>query len=320
MAEVNPWVLFESRYQNIIPEFDAFINSLERPFPVGLRENGLHCLPYNLKEKLVGQNNYKFHQPIPGLSYYEVEGPRKVWGGDLDHHLGLYFMQALSSTLSSIALEPKEGESIFDMCAAPGGKTTHIAELMNNTGALVACEPDINRRRVLKANLTRLGVSNTHVLAGKAQDLSLPAQSFDRILLDGPCSSEGTFRRDVISGNKRRKVNYLEYNQRFRSSLHREQSSLLHKAFELLKPGGTLVYSTCTYDPDENEGQVSGFLERFPHMELTSIEFPFSVNLSPGLLSFGEKNFHQDCIKCVRVYPHKVNSIGFFIAKFIKRA
>lgn len=312
----NDWELFESRYGDIIPDFCNFIKALERPFPIGLRENSLHCLPYSLSDKLKEES---FVKPCAELSFYEVQGDRKRWGGDLDHHLGLYFMQALSSLFSSLNLGPTAEDLVLDMCAAPGGKTTHLAQLMDNRGTLVACEPDLNRMRVLKANLNRLGVYNTTVMLGKAQDIDFPKESFDKILLDGPCSSEGTFRSDVISGKNRRKTNYLSYNDKFRKNLQQEQRRLMDKAYELLAPQGILVYSTCTYDPDENERQVDYFLNKYQDMTLQEMKVPDSLDIVPGLTQYRSESFHPDCHKCWRIYPHKVNSIGFFIGKFIKR-
>ncbi len=311
------WSLFSERYQEFIPNFDEFLMALERPFPIGLRENSLHCLPYSLKEKLEDlDKDYKV--PLKGLPFYHVQGERKFWGGDLDHHLGLYYMQALSSLLPALALRPGVNETVLDMCAAPGGKTTHLAELMENKGLLVASEPDLMRRRVLKANLSRMGVLNCSIMDCKGQDLDLKEQSFDAILLDGPCSSEGTFRSDVLTGAKRRKTNYLEYNPKFRQSLHQEQRELLDKAYHLLKKGGRLVYSTCTYDPQENEMMVQYLLDKYTDLEVVPLNFDREIQQSRGLCEYAGHHFSEQLRNSVRIFPHQVDSIGFYVAKLIK--
>jgi NOL1/NOP2/sun family putative RNA methylase len=314
---LEKWSLFSERYQGMIPDFMDFLEALETPFPIGLRQNSLHPLPYSLEEKL-RRLDVDFKKPLKSESFYHVPGERKFWGGDLDHHLGLYFMQALSSLLPSLALAPGSHEVVLDMCAAPGGKTSHLAQIMNNSGLLVASEPDLMRRRVLKANLSRMGVLNCSILAGKGQDLELKDESFDAILLDGPCSSEGTFRSDVLTGAKRRKTNYLEYNPKFRNSLHQEQKELLDKAYRLLKKGGRLVYSTCTYDPQENEMMVQYLLDKHQDLEVSALDLGDELKLQSGLVEYGGRRLSDQLKNSVRVYPHYVNSIGFYVAKILK--
>ncbi|MCF8058308.1 MAG: RsmB/NOP family class I SAM-dependent RNA methyltransferase [Bacteriovoracaceae bacterium] len=312
------WPLFSERYRELIPNFSEFLSSLEKPFPIGLRENPLSCLPYGLEEKLK-KMNCDYNRPILELDYFEVPGPRKNWGGDIDHHLGLYFMQALSSLMAPLALALRPGSMVLDMCAAPGGKTTHLCGIMENKGTLVATEPDLNRRRILKGNLTRLASFNTAIYPFKGQDLPFNNESFDCILLDGPCSSEGTFRTDVINGSKRRKNNYLEYNRYFRESLHKEQIELIEKSYKLLKKGGTLVYSTCTYDPQENEEVVMHALQKFSDLSLVPIELGFHLDVCPGVTQYNGQSYCEEMALTARLYPHFINSIGFYVAKFIKR-
>lgn len=300
----------------MIPDFENFLLALDKGLPIGLRESAFHQFPYNLEEKLKNSGSV-FKKKFQSFNFYEVEGPRKKWGGDIDHHLGMYFMQAFSSLLPVYTLSPQPGERVLDMCAAPGGKSALLSELMQNEGVLICCEPDLYRRRVLKANLNRLNCINSYVFQGKAQELAFPKESFDKILLDGPCSSEGTFRKEVILGDKRREVNYLTYNERFRRELHQEQTILLDKAWELLKPGGVLVYSTCTYDPDENERALQRLLSQYPDAHLAKISFGDEIDghLIDG---FVEPGMSEDLKLTKRVYPHKMNSIGFYFGKVVK--
>ena len=246
--------------------------------------------------------------PFSSLPIVMVKGERKFWGGRLEHHIGMYFMQALSSLIPVEALELKASDRVLDMCAAPGGKTTHIASKLGPAGVLYANEPNIGRGRVLKANIDKLSLANVVVLQEWGEKLSFENDSFDKILLDGPCSSEGTLRE------KMKKSNFTNYNESFRVGLQRAQRSLLKRAFDLLKPGGSLVYSTCTYDPDENEKQVATLLNENENAHLISLpasleELPFISGIDVG---------ERDLSVTKRVYPHYIDSIGFYVAKLTK--
>ncbi len=308
------WNLFTDRYQEIIPKFSDFIEALETPFPIGLRYSKA------AKEKILSLDERDAIEPAPEMPFIQVSGERKYWGSQLLHHHGGYFIQALSSLFPVLALAPKTTDIVWDMCAAPGGKTSHLSQIMDNCGLILASEPELSRRRVLKANLTRMGACNVCVLEGKAQDQDFTHPVFDKVLLDGPCSSEGTFRHDTIKGGKRRKVNYLTYNEPFRHELHKEQASLLRHGFKFLKSGGTLVYSTCTYDPHENEKVISDFLNEEAKAKLVDIDLPLKEKMAQGLRQYQGEEFHPDLVKSVRVYPHLINSIGFYVAKIRKNS
>ncbi len=313
--------LFSERYKSFIPDFDQFLDSLELELPIGLRLNSQLCelesflLRFQLRPD-------QFHLPIEGLPYLEVQNEKSYWGGALEHHLGFYYIQALSSLLPSLALAPCSEDRILDMCAAPGGKTTHLAELMNQEGLIIANEPHLGRRRILKASMARMSVSNTIVCGEEGQNLDFPAQSFSKILLDGPCSSEGTLRVPHIRPGKKRDRSYLTYNKGFREELHQVQRELLDQAYVLLRPGGTLVYSTCTYDPLENEAQVNRLLHKFEDLELVSLGVDSAWNqfLCDGITSYAGHAYKPELSLTKRVYPHRLNSIGFYVSKFVKRS
>ncbi len=310
--------LFGERYREIIPDFEDFFLALEKPFPIGLRLNQLKTSIEEMDNRFKLQNN--FNTPIKGLQYMEVSEDIN-WGGALEHHLGFYYIQALSSLLPVLALNLTVNSKVLDMCAAPGGKTTHISEVLKRSGVVVANEPHLGRRRILKASLNRLGSTNVLVCGENGQDLKFPAKSFDYILLDGPCSSEGTLRTCNIKPSKKRDRSYLSYNKPFREELHLIQTELLNKAHQLLKPGGILVYSTCTYDPLENENQVTEFLRRFDDIDLVDLGIDSNWNryLSDGISQYQNLVFDKNISLTKRIYPHKLNSIGFYVSKFIKR-
>lgn len=182
----------------------------------------------------------------------------------LTHHPaagdGRIYIQGLSSMAAVWALQPRPGEEVLDLAAAPGGKTSYIAALMNNTGRLAAVEPARARYFKLKANLQRLGVSNTHTyLKDGAVVGRLTPERFDRILLDAPCSSEAQFTRlDATS--------WQHWSPRKVKESARLQARLIRSAVAALKPGGTLVYSTCSLSPEEDECVLSGMLQQHPEM------------------------------------------------------
>ncbi len=314
--------LFSTRYKNLIPNFDSFMASLEKSFPLGVRLNSSLCTMDRFINRFELSSD-QFHLPVADLDYIEVDPEINNWGGALEHHLGFYYIQALSSLLPVLALELKEDEDnrVLDMCAAPGGKTTHMAQEMNQKGVLVANEPHLARRRILKASLNRLGVKNTMVCGLNGQDLDYPKESFSKILLDGPCSSEGTLRADTIRPSKKKDKSYLQYNESFRTGLHKIQSQLLEKAYELLKPGGTLIYSTCTYDPYENEAQVSKLIRAHADMSIVplGIDSKWESFLCDGVTQYNEDSYVENIGLTKRIYPHKLNSIGFYVSKLIKR-
>jgi len=316
------WPLFDERYRDLIPDYVQFLESLEGDLPVGIRVNELKADSQVVKE-LAEINDKKLVKPFKELSFFQAQGDgeRKFWGGRLEHHLGLYYLQALSSLFPVLALGARPGESILDLCSAPGGKSAFVAQEMKQQGPLICNEPDLNRRRVLKANLERMGVQNAATFAGTGEQLAFKEASFDKVLLDGPCSSEGTLRLINQRMKKKKKGNFLTYNADFRKQMRATQWELLKKACFLLKPGGTLVYSTCTYDPNENEAQVNRLLEHNESMKIAAIELPCAIHdrLTSGVVAYQGENYHPSLKNTYRVYPHRIDSIGFYFAKLTKR-
>ena len=193
------------------------------------------------------------------------------------------------------------------MCAAPGCKTTHMAQLMNNRGLIVANDNKEKRLRVLAHNIRRLGILNVVTTLYAGQDFPRRWR-FDRVLADMPCSGEGTVRLSSSSNRSPKK--------RVEGFLPRIQRSILVRAFDLLADQGILLYSTCTYNPEENEEVVQYLLENRP-AELLPIEL--SAPHSPGLVQWKDRAYDQQMQRCWRVYPHQVNSVGFFLAKVGRR-
>ena len=236
-------------------------------------------------------------------SFFVVEDGPYPLSLTLEHWAGLLYVQQASTGLAAPALGAQPGERVLDLCSSPGGKLTHLAELMGDSGSLVACDVDEKRIRGLLGNLYRLCVPNVLVVASDGRTFPEGAL-FDRVLIDAPCSGEGTIRR--------RSGDAPDHSKKFRASVTRTQRALLEKAIRLTRPGGTLLYVTCTFAPEENEAVVSAVLERFP-VEIEPLDL--AVPHEPGLTSFEGVVYDPRMVGAARIYPHHLDSGGLFMAK-----
>ncbi len=290
------------RYRNIIPDFDRFLQVLEQTQPVTVRVNRLKATPQQVKEALRRRGFDAISLPWNEWML-QVEGEESV-AKTLEHWLGWFYIQEASASLAVLALDPQPEERILDLCASPGGKTTQMAELMGNTGLIVANDTKPKRLRALLANLSRIGVVNTFVTQWDGRNYPDLGIAFDKALVDVPCSAEGRAREnpDLRQGAD---LNFIR-------SISGTQKGLLRRALELVKPGGIVVYATCTFAPEENEAVVSYALQKVPS-QLLPIQLP--VPHSEGLTEWQGRTFGEDMRRCVRIYPHHLNSGGLFIAK-----
>ncbi len=219
---------------------------------------------------------------------------------------GKIYVQNLSSMLPVIALNPKPSDSVLDLAAAPGSKTTQLASWMGNTGRIVALEKDEVRYEKLAANLRLQGASNVEVRNIDALGIWREYfESFDKVLLDSPCTSEGRF-------NSLRPKTYLYWNQLKVKRMAKKQKGLIMTAFKCLKPGGSLLYSTCTFSPEENEFVVNYLLKRFPENCMVE-EISLNIkNRLPGLKSWNDTELDSSLKRCIRVVPTQTME-GFFL-------
>ena len=207
------------------------------------------------------------------------------------------------------ALAPKPGEHVLDLAAAPGGKSTHLASLMRDTGLVVANEVNASRTRALTSNMERWGARHAVVTNEEVWRLAKRwGATFDRVLLDAPCSGEGMFRKSPEALDMWSEKNVLGCAKR--------QDRLLQEASELVRPGGFLVYSTCTFAPEEDEGVIATFLEGHPDFELQPIDLPGAAPGRPEWLP--EELSRPELTKTARMWPHLVPGEGHFIA-YLKR-
>ncbi|MBU1104167.1 MAG: RsmB/NOP family class I SAM-dependent RNA methyltransferase [Nanoarchaeota archaeon] len=306
--------LFEQRMQTLLPEkkdFDNFSKIIHQGPENFIRCNTIKISPEKLLEKL--ESKWQVKQPFPKfpeiLLVTSDLKPGEL-GNALEHLLGYYYIQEISSMMSVLALDPQPDEFVLDICASPGSKTTQAAAKMQNKGTIIANDLKLDRIKILSTNLERCGVTNTITTRNDAISLcsSLKKSNFrkfDRILLDAPCSGEGTLRSSPKT--------LLMWNQKVIKKLSRQQKKFIAFAFKCLKEGGTLVYSTCTHAPEENEEVVSFALENFP-VKIETLSLPLKCR--EGISQWKEKKFHKDVEKTCRIYPQDNNSEGFFVSKF----
>ncbi len=225
-------------------------------------------------------------------------------GATPEYLQGFYFLQEAASQFVVDALEPKKNEVVLDMAAAPGGKTTQLAQYMKNTGTIVALERNKNRLDSLNNNLQRMGVSNCVVYNMDATKVKKLNMKFDKILLDAPCS--GNFVIDANWFNKRD----IEGIQKS-AKLQRE---LLAAAMSVLKKDGILVYSTCSLEPEENEENINWVMDNF-NVKIEKIEAKIG---SKGIVNVFSKQLRPEISRCKRFWPNLTNTQGFFVAKIRK--
>jgi NOL1/NOP2/sun family putative RNA methylase len=288
-------------------EFPAFASALENEPLSGLRVNTLKLsaeefqaiAPFPLGER-VPWEPAAFLLPSapasPGLHPY--------------HLAGLYYLQDPSAMSAVVLLDPQPGERILDLAAAPGGKTTHLAARMQGRGLLVANEIKDKRLGHLAMNVERWGAGNIAITNETPERLADHfGPFFDRVLVDAPCSGEGMFRKDAGAR--------LDWSPEMVTGCAVRQRNILRVAAKLVRPGGYLLYSTCTFAPEENEGVLAEFLQAFPDFEVTNLPFfpgfargrPEWLNLAPEM--------HLE--KAVRLFPHRIAGEGHFVCRLRRR-
>lgn len=240
---------------------DAFLESYLAKRTQGLRFNTLKSSAPSGRaaaEQAIAQFGLSQVAWCPSGFYYEdpVRPGRHPY-----HTAGLYYIQEPSAMSAAELLKPLPGEIVLDLAAAPGGKTTHIASLMQGQGLLISNEIHPERAKILAENVERLGISNTLVTSAAPGDLSKRfPEVFDRIMLDAPCSGEGIFRKDPAAID--------EWSPKHVEICVARQWDILQDAYLMLKPGGHMVYSTCTFNRQENEETMERFVQTYPDMEL----------------------------------------------------
>lgn len=301
---------FEERYKELLGKnYPAFMKYSLSFLRRSIRVNTVKISVGDLKKRL--QRDWKLKQ-IPwceeGFWIEHKKGERRDIGNTIEHSLGYFYVQEAASMIPPIVLDPKPGEIVLDMCSAPGSKATQTAAMMKNEGVLVANDVESIRLRPLSMNLQRSGVTNTIVTLMRGQGFR--NIEFDKILLDAPCSGTGTIRRSLKT--------FETWNPGMVKRLAGLQRRLIETALNILKPNGVLVYSTCTLEPEENEGIIDFVINKYKEnikVEEISVK---GLKSSPSILKFENNVYNKNIKNCLRIWPQDNDTEGFFVAKIRK--
>jgi NOL1/NOP2/sun family putative RNA methylase len=281
-------------------EFPAFLKAFSQPAHAGLRVNELKAEVADVAPLLP----WELH-PIPWCLSGFFIAPDARPGKHPLHAAGLYYLQEPSAMAVVEALDVRPGQLVLDVAAAPGGKATHIASMLRGDGVLVANDPIPGRIKALGENLERWGAPNTVIINSPVTDLGAAWPGlFDRVLVDAPCSGEGMFRKSPVARR--------EWSEEHVQGCAVRQDLLLNDAATMVKPGGLVLYSTCTFAPEENERQVCRFLERHPGWELVAI--PKTEGMSPGRFDWAGDRCPADVGLMARIWPHLAPGEGHTMA------
>ena len=299
-------VTFTEKMKAILQdEYEDFLKGYERTRHYGLRVNRTKLSA----EKFERMSLYDLKK-VPWIDnafeYDESVSPAK----HPYYFAGLYYLQEPSAMTPANLLPIEPGDRVLDLCAAPGGKATELGAKLNHTGLLVANDISNSRAKALLKNIELFGIPNVLVTSEPPEKLAGKFPGFfDKILIDAPCSGEGMFRK-----NPGMMKDWETYGPKHYSELQR---SIVPHAIRMLKPGGMLLYSTCTFSPEENEGTVKFMLELDPDLEVVEIPNRYE-GFAPGRPELIEGG-RDDLKNCVRIWPHKMNGEGHFIALLHKK-
>ena len=292
------------RYEPLVDDPDAFRAACERPLPHVVRVNTVKATVDRTRRALdeagIAHEQADWNPRLLGL-------PEDQPGTNWPYVHGWLHGQEEVSAVPARVLDPQPGERVWDACAAPGSKTTQLAALMNDEGVVVATDANIGRVAPLRSNAERLGVTNVAITNEDARNHSLKpfdGEGYDRALVDVPCSCEGTIRKnpDVLEGWGMDRI----------EGVSGVQKGVLKRAVEVTREGGTVVYSTCTFAPEENEAALDYVLgERSCRL----VEFEIPLAHSPGITEWAGESFDPTVARAKRLYPHQNNTGGFFCAK-----
>ncbi|MFP4524159.1 MAG: NOL1/NOP2/sun family putative RNA methylase [Candidatus Woesearchaeota archaeon] len=306
---------FEERYRKLLGDggYERFLKYSFSYLRKSIRVNTLKTSVEDLLRRLEGRWNLT---PVPWcpegfwISYKgDGEQEERFDLGNLpEHPLGFFYVQDAASMIPPVVLDPQPGEVVLDLCAAPGSKTTQLAAMMRNEGLVIANDIQGSRLPALGINVQRVGAKNVMVTRMPGQWFKRFG-GFDRILVDAPCTGTGTIRKSM-------KVLQM-WSPNLVKRLVKEQRKLLATAFDSLKPGGVVVYSTCTLEPEEDEGVVSWLLEQRSDAEVLPIAL--DIGRSQPVVEFDGESYHDSVKECLRIYPQDNDSEGFFVARIRKK-
>lgn len=293
---------FFERYRELYgSDFQSFLEVMDREPRESIRANSLVTKPGTLAQDL-RKKGFVIDEKKEAPFLISRGGPFPL-ASTSEFLQGKFYIQGLAEMAVVPQMDCRAGEANWDMCAAPGGKTTQMAEHMENSGAILATDVSQEKLRALKNNLARLGVTNTIVIREDARRLEAPLK-FNKILLDVPCTGSGIIRKDPS-----RKSSRSIKDVTFMSAI---QKGLLQRSVKMLEDSGTLVYSTCSLEPEENEILIDWAISSLP-LELSAPKKSF-LKISPGFTDPFGKELDGSISKCGRIHPHLNDSNGMFFA------
>lgn len=287
-------------------EYGAFLESFDGKRQFGLRVNTAK-MKLEEFERIAPFHLSKIPWIADGYFYEEEDAPAK----HPFYAAGLYYLQEPSAMTPASRLSVTPGERVLDLCAAPGGKATALGAKLQGEGLLVANDINNARAKALLRNLELFGISNAFVTNEPPHILAEHyPEYFDKIMVDAPCSGEGMFRKNpaVVEAWQEKGPEYFS----------RLQRDIILYAADMLRPGGRMLYSTCTFSPLENESVIAHLLRERPEMEVIPMED--YEGFAEGLTAFGGEQFHESCRLCRRIFPHRMAGEGHFLALLYKHA
>ncbi len=294
-----PQAFLERMERMLGDEYPAFLESYEKERYQALRVNPLKADREDFLQKAPFTLRTVAWEPN-GFYYDKGDAP----GKHPYHAAGVYYIQEPSAMAPAAYLDAQPGERILDLCAAPGGKSTQIAAAMRGEGLLISNEIHPARAKILSENIERMGIRNAMVTNESPQSLAKVFEAyFDRIMVDAPCSGEGMFRKNADACDEWSPENVAICAQR--------QAEILECAASMLRPGGRMVYSTCTFAPEENEGTISRFLEKHP--EFSIVDVPHYETMSEGVAAWTDAP-QPGLERTIRLFPHHVDGEGHYLA------
>lgn len=277
------------------------LNANEEPLAMSIRVNTLKINKEILKNRLENKG-FKLEQIDWIPNGFKIRSAPLNLGSTHEYLQGYYYLQSIAPMLPALILNPIPGDIVVDMCAAPGGKATHLAQMMNNKGNLILIERNQKRIAALETNLLRMGIINSTIINDDA--VNLPKMNFktDKILLDAPCTGEGLIRQDP-SRKKSKEMKDI-------NKMSLIQKKLLESGLKSLKAGGKLLYSTCSIAPEENEIVINEVLNSLSGYEIGQLQHAYGEN---GFTEVYSKSLRADLKYSQRLYPHLHDTIGFYL-------
>jgi NOL1/NOP2/sun family putative RNA methylase len=292
------------RYRPIVDDFAAFRRACERPLPSAIRVNTIKATVERVRTALdeagIGAEPVEWHDRLFVL-------PEQSAGANWPYFHGWIHGQEEVSAIPATVLDPQPGERVWDACAAPGSKTTQLAALMEDRGEVVATDNNLGRISALRTNTERLGATSVAVTHEDGRNHSLKpfdGAGYDRALVDVPCSCEGTIRKNPDA--------LEDWSLSHVEGISGVQKGILTRAVQVTEPGGTVVYSTCTFAPEENEAVLDHVLDA-EDCELVDYDLPLAHR--PGVTEWDGTSFDPAVTRAKRIYPHHNDTGGFFCAK-----